>query len=175
MAEPSGNSSKNPPGKNPPAAPTLAEQWNAALAEQGVTPPVVAEDMAAEWASMLNSSAAEGTEAGGERVLNQAEIDALLGFSPVDPDGGGQGGIRSIVDSGVVSHERLPMLEIIFDRMVRLLATSLRNFFSDNVEVSLTGITSCASAIPGLHPLPTLLAVVRAEEWENLGLIDELN
>jgi len=42
----------------------------------------------------------------------------------------------------MVSYERLPMLEIIFDRLVRLMTTSLRNFTSDNVEVSLDRITS---------------------------------
>jgi len=34
------------------------------------------------------------------------------------------------------------MLEIVFDRLVRLMTTSLRNFTSDNVEVSLDRITS---------------------------------
>ena len=37
--------------------------------------------------------------------------------------------------------ERLPMLEIVFDRLVRLMTTWLRNFTSDNVEVSLDRIT----------------------------------
>ena len=34
------------------------------------------------------------------------------------------------------------MLEILFDRLVRLMTTSLRNFTSDNVEVSLDGLRS---------------------------------
>ena len=34
------------------------------------------------------------------------------------------------------------MLEIVFDRLVRLATTSLRNFTSDNVEVSLESISS---------------------------------
>ena len=38
----------------------------------------------------------------------------------------------------MVSYERLPMLEIVFDRLVRLMTTSLRNFTSDNVEVCLS-------------------------------------
>jgi flagellar motor switch protein FliM len=64
------------------------------------------------------------------------------------------------------------MLEIVFDRLVRLLTVSLRNFFSDNVEVSLDGITSVrfgdyVSSIP----LPAILSVFKAEEWENNGLL----
>ena len=64
------------------------------------------------------------------------------------------------------------MLEIVFDRLVRLLTTSLRNFFSDNVEVSLSDITSVrfGDYINSI-PLPTILAVFKAEEWDNFGLI----
>ncbi len=45
-------------------------------------------------------------------------------------------GMQRIISSGLVSYERLPMLEIVFDRLVRIMSTSLRNFTSDNVEVS---------------------------------------
>jgi flagellar motor switch protein FliM len=63
------------------------------------------------------------------------------------------------------------MLEIVFDRLVRLLTTSLRNFTSDNVEVSLDRITSVRFGdYLNSIPLPAVLAVFRAEEWENFGL-----
>jgi flagellar motor switch protein FliM len=109
---------------------------------------------------------------GSDRLLNQEEVDGLLGFSIDEAMLGGAGGIRAIVDSSIVSYERLPMLEIVFDRLVRLLTVSLRNFFSDNVEVSLDGITSVrfgdyVSSIP----LPAILSVFKAEEWENNGLL----
>ena len=77
-----------------------------------------------------------------ERVLNQDEIDSLLGFDLGDDDGSERSGIRAIINSALVSYERLPMLEIVFDRLVRLMTTSLRNFTSDNVEVSLDNISS---------------------------------
>src|ERR1700749_3557497 len=72
-----------------------------------------------------------------ERILNQDEIDSLLGFDLSDEDASDRTGIRAIINSALVSYERLPMLEIVFDRLVRLMTTSLRNFTSDNVEVSL--------------------------------------
>ena len=50
--------------------------------------------------------------------------------------------MQALVKSALVSYERLPMLEIVFDRLVRLATTSLRNFTSDNVEVSLESISS---------------------------------
>ena len=46
-------------------------------------------------------------------------------------------GIHAIINSSLVSYERLPMLDVIFDRLVRVMSTSLRNFTSDNIEVSI--------------------------------------
>ena len=80
-------------------------------------------------------------------------------------------GIRAIINSALVSYERLPMLEIVFDRLVRLMTTSLRNFTSDNVEVRLDNITSIRFGdYLNSIPLPAILAVFRAEEWDNFGL-----
>ena len=79
---------------------------------------------------------------GSERILNQDEIDSLLGFDLSDDEAAERTGIRAIINSALVSYERLPMLEIVFDRLVRLMTTSLRNFTSDNVEVSLDNISS---------------------------------
>jgi len=71
----------------------------------------------------------------------------------------------------MVSYERLPMLEIVFDRLVRLMTTSLRNFTSDNVEVSLDRITSVRFGdYLNSIPLPAILGVFKAEEWDNFGL-----
>lgn len=151
---------------------SLADEWGAALAEQGVTGN--ASDMAAEWATMIDESADDDSPdmASADRILNQDEIDQLLGFSLHELSATGAGGIRAIVDSGVVSYERLPMLEIIFDRMVRLLSTSLRNFFQDNVEVTLDNITSVRFGdYLNSIPLPVQLAVFRAEGWDNSGLV----
>jgi flagellar motor switch protein FliM len=56
---------------------------------------------------------------GAERILNQDEIDSLLGFDLSDDEGAERTGIRAIINSALVSYERLPMLEIVFDRLVR--------------------------------------------------------
>ncbi|MDB5531631.1 MAG: fliM, partial [Devosia sp.] len=60
-------------------------------------------------------------ESTNERILNQEEIDSLLGFDLSGDDGGERTGIRAIINSALVSYERLPMLEIVFDRLVRLM------------------------------------------------------
>jgi flagellar motor switch protein FliM len=64
------------------------------------------------------------------------------------------------------------MLEVVFDRLVRMMSTSLRNFTSDNVEVSIDNITSIRFGdYLNSIPLPAMLAVLKAEEWDNYGLI----
>src|ERR1051325_213823 len=106
-----------------------------------------------------------------ERVLNQEEIDSLLGFDVNSEQVQDKSGVRAIINSALVSYERLPMLEIVFDRLVRLMTTSLRNFTSDNVEVSLDSITSIRFGdYLNSIPLPAILAVFHAEELDNYGL-----
>jgi flagellar motor switch protein FliM len=110
--------------------------------------------------------------AGSERILNQDEIDSLLGFDLSDEEVAERTGIRAIINSALVSYERLPMLEIVFDRLVRLMTTSLRNFTSDNVEVSLDNISSIRFGdYLNSIPLPAILSVFRAEELNNYGLL----
>src|SRR6202022_4823594 len=80
--------------------------------------------------------------------------------------------MQKIISSGLVSYERLPMLEILVDRLVRIMSTSLRNFTSDNVEVSIDNILSLRFGdYLNSIPLPAMLAVFKAEEWDNYGLI----
>ncbi len=156
------------------------------------------EAMAAEWAAMAGADLdeEEGAQAAGDpdssvsseneeegedldefgarvpgRVLDQEEIDSLLGFDSGGEEGEVQG-IQALINSGLVTYERLPMLDIIFDRMVRMMSTSLRNFTSDNIEVSLDNITSVRFGdYLNSIPLPAMLAVFRAEEWDNYGLM----
>ncbi len=125
---------------------------------------------AAEWAMAAEEEAAGG-EGAVERILNQDEIDSLLGFGMADEDGGKRTGVRAIINSTLVSYERLPMLEIVFDRLVRMMTTSLRNFTSDNVEVSLDQISSIRFGdYLNSIPLPAIIAVFRAEQLDNFGL-----
>ncbi len=139
------------------------------------------DDLAAEWESMVGDE--EGGDGDAEdvddsaarestRVLNQEEIDSLLGFDEEHEAAGEQSGIEAILSSALVSYERLPMLEVVFDRLVRLMSTSLRNFTSDNVEVSLDNIASIRFGdYLNSIPLPAMLSVFKAEEWDNHGLI----
>ena len=103
-----------------------------------------------------------------KNILNQEELDSLMNKDEENVSAG----VKAILNSSMISYERLPMLDVVFDRLIRMMATSMRNFTQDNVEVSLESIESMrfGEYIEGLTQ-PTLLAVFRAEEWDNYGLI----
>ena len=88
-------------------------------------------ELLAEWESMADEeggdeAAAEGGEAVVERVLDQNEIDSLLGVDEEGEDA--VTGIRALLDQNVVNYEKLPMLEVVYDKYERFLSTSLRHF-----------------------------------------------
>ena len=156
----------------------VAAEW-AAMAEGGGEGASDEDAVAAEWAAMAESDGdgdGESDDSGGvssqpTRVLNQNEIDSLLGFDD-QVDSAGKTGMDALFNSTMVSYERLPMLEVVFDRVVRLLTTSLRNFTSDNVEVTIDGMVSVRFGdYLNSIPLPAMLAVFKAEEWDDYGLI----
>ncbi|MDH3579250.1 MAG: flagellar motor switch protein FliM [Hyphomicrobiales bacterium] len=158
----------------------VAAEWGAELESEdggdGEDRAEMDEDVAAQWAAMIDDGStgeiAETGGGGGERVLNQDEIDSLLGFDLDAQALTDTSGLRAIINSAMVSYERLPMLEIVFDRLVRLLTTSLRNFTSDNVEVSLDNISTMRfGEYLSSIPLPAMIAVFKATEWDNNALL----
>jgi flagellar motor switch protein FliM len=99
--------------------------------------------LASSWAAALQQDdlGAADKEAGARpaardsRTLSQDEIDNLLGVSAVALKKE-KSGIMSVVHSKEITYERLPMLEVVFDRLERMLTTSVRNFTSENVDIS---------------------------------------
>ena len=136
-----------------------------AEAQQRPAPADGSEAAAVEW------SAGDGPTPGraaGERLLEPGEIDGLL-------RGGREGaltGVAALINNTTVTYERLPMLEVVFDRLVRIMTTSLRNFTSENVELSLEAITSMrfGDYVDSVS-LPAIIAVFKAVEWDNYGLL----
>lgn len=120
------------------------------------------------------NAAAEAAPADGEnaRVLNQDEIDVLLGFENKEGGPDRSSGIYAILDRSMMAYEKLPMLEVVFDRLVRMLSASMRNFTSDNVDVSIDSMISMRfDEYLNSIAQPALLVVCRAVEWENFGII----
>lgn len=131
------------------------------------------EDLGSAWEQALTES--NDSESLGDlavdKILSQNEIDSLLGIAQ-DSLGQIQSGIQQILNSELVRYERLPMLEVVFDRFVRLLTTSLRNFTSEGVEITLESMTSVRFGdYLNSVPLPAMINIFKVKEWDDLGLI----
>jgi len=152
----------------------MMEQWESMADEdssEGSADDVSAEDGGAEEAEVAAEDEDGDGDDGSARILNQDEIDSLLGFDD-DIGGGETSGVMALINSAMVNYERLPMLDIVFDRLVRLMSTSLRNLTSDNVDVSLDQVSTVRFGdYMNSIPLPAMLSVFKAEEWDNNGLM----
>lgn len=92
--------------------------------------------------------------------------------APAEAEALANSGLKAVIESNVVSHERLPMLEVVCDRMVRTFATSMRNLTSDSIEVSLEAITSTRFGEFMAHvELPVMIGVFNVPEWNNYGIM----
>ena len=144
----------------------MMEQWESMADDDG------GDGEGADSVDDIMSDGEEGDDdEASTRILNQDEIDSLLGFD--DEIGGNEtSGVMALINSAMVNYERLPMLDIVFDRLVRLMSTSLRNLTSDNVEVSLDQVSTVRFGdYMNSIPLPAMLSVFKAEEWDNNGLM----
>jgi len=106
------------------------------------------------------------------RTLDQNEIDSLIGdFFDTPKKEEELKGTAILYASKKVYYERLPMLEVVIDRLIRMMSTTLRNFTSTNVDVSLLKLYSIRFGdYLNQIPLPAMIGVFKAIEWENHGL-----
>jgi flagellar motor switch protein FliM len=109
-----------------------------------------------EWQSILDTSIKTGKKQDYE----------------TEPVPNGAKGIKAVLDKALQSYDKLPMLEIVFDRLVRLLTTSLRNLTSETVDVDIISFNSLRfNNYIKMIPQTALITVFKAVEWENLGLL----
>lgn len=107
----------------------------------------------------FTARATSGVENGQAR-----EPETLMEANPV--------GLATVLNSGMVYYERLPMLEVVFDRLVRLMSASMRSLTGDNVEINLESITSVRFGdYVNSIPQPSMINVFVAEEWDNHGIV----
>lgn len=102
--------------------------------------------------------------------FDQSDIDAL--FGDVGTPQPAKSGLRALVDSTVVNQERLPMLEVVCDRVVRSFATNMRHLTTDAIDVSLEGVSSGRfGELMNRVALPAMFGVFRIDEWDNYGVL----
>ena len=71
-----------------------------------------------------------------------------------------------------ITHERLPMLDIVFDKLARMLTESFLHLMSTDVRVSLDDVVYTRFGdFMSPENLPSIIAVVRSESWDNSFII----
>lgn len=109
------------------------------------------------------------TDAGG--TVDQSAIDAMFGFADADKRQA-RTGLRALLEADMGNRERLPMLEVVCERMVRTFATSMRNLTSDALDVHLAGVaTSRFGDVMNRLRLPAMIGVFHVREWDDYGAI----
>jgi flagellar motor switch protein FliM len=104
-------------------------------------------------------------------VLDRAEINEILNDTNQSPANGPLG-MEKLIHGGLVSYERLPMLEVVCERLVRILATNLRSLTQDTVDVTLKAVKSrrfgeCLEEAQK----PAMFSIFEVKEWENSGIV----
>ncbi|MCQ2915073.1 MAG: flagellar motor switch protein FliM [Alphaproteobacteria bacterium] len=121
------------------------------------------------------ATAIDDSDIGGDpkAALNADEINALM-KDPNDASGDDKdhNGSWALFSAETVSGEHLPMLEVVFDRLVRLSSTTLRNFTQSNIEITLQPMESKRfKEYMDRIPSGSIVNIFKAEEWDNYGLL----
>lgn len=81
-------------------------------------------------------------------------------------------GVKAVLDQALQSYEKLPMLEIVFEKFSQHLASAFQHLTSEAVEVKIVKFDSLRfGEYFKTLSAPTPIVVFKAIEWENLGLI----
>ena len=102
--------------------------------------------------------------------VEQSDVNDIFGDASAEEEE--VSGIKMLMDKSSESQTKLPMLEVIYDRLVRFLSISYRTYTSFTVDVESNGIVSTrfGDYIESL-PIPSMIAVVKSIEWDNFLLI----
>lgn len=151
-------SDENQIDEEPKSEEELLSEWQNMAAEEDEGG---ADEGEADGGDAVEAAGDDGGAVMPERILDQNEIDSLLGLDTSGDEA--SVGIRALLDTSVVNYERLPMLDVIFDKFERFLSTSLRHFTADNVDISIDSITSVRFGdFLNSVPLPAGIVVVNA-------------
>jgi flagellar motor switch protein FliM len=87
-------------------------------------------------------------------------------------DGNQSRGVMAMIDRALQSYQRLPMLEVVYDRLTRILTTTLRQFTGENIDVEIEQIQSLrfGEYLTSIDN-PAIIIVFKSVEWDKLGLI----
>ena len=125
----------------------------------------LAADMPADMADDMAGWGAAGV------AMGQGDIDDLFGGpEPAPEPEAPRRGLEALV-GGAVRYEKLPMLDIVVDRLARLMTSSARKFTADNADVVIDRTRPVrVGAFLDTITLPALIGIIRIEEWDGYCL-----
>lgn len=105
-----------------------------------------------------------------EPLLAQADVDELVGYADEgrpEPDG-----LRAMLEASAVAREPMPMLDTVFERLVRSGSAAMRTMFLTDAELVLDRVDTMrfGDFVDDLA-LPAQLLAFHAAEWGGGGLI----
>lgn len=109
-----------------------------------------------------------------KNMLDQGDIDRLMSDAEQRAETA-DSVMQKIANSTIVNYERLPMLDVVFDRFVRMLAERLRHLMSANLEIGIEEISAVRFGdFVEEVPLPCVVTIFNAKQWEDkcLGVMD---
>lgn len=108
-----------------------------------------------------------------ENTMDQNQVDDIFGAASAGSQESAQKtGVECLIDKALSTHLRLPMLEIVYDRFVRIISNSLRNYTSFTVDVDIHKMHNMRfSEYMDKVPIPSMIGVIKAIEWDNFGLV----
>ncbi len=119
-----------------------------------------------EMLAAMNSAADE---------MEQGDIDALLGDDDEEVEKTFSSLEQEIIYKSMMNYEKLPMLEVISERMVMAMTTSLKAHTSATADISIKSLEYVAySDAVGMIAIPSLLSIVHCDPWDGnmLAVID---
>ena len=112
----------------------------------------------------------ETGDSGGDAQLSKDEIADLLNVHFNSKDG--LKAYLAKLQQEAQEGSRMPMLDIVLDRYVRTLNTTMRNFTSENVDISIDNIYSVRFGdFISQVPVPVMIGLVRSVKWRNFALV----
>jgi flagellar motor switch protein FliM len=125
-----------------------------------VDDPTATDSLDADWGSL-------------GRAMAQSDIDSLFGDTdkPAADPALSRQGYEVLVGSQLLGLTRLPVLNIIVDRLMQLMTVSMRSFTGDTADVSIDRIKALRlKDFLDAVTLPAMIAVIRIEQWDGYCL-----
>ena len=167
----SGSDPAEDPATTRDKAPDMAADMAPDMAADAMD--TISMDTVSTDAVSMDTGAIEGDWDTAGRALAQSDIDSLFGDAgkpapdPVDK----RRGYEALLGGELLGLDRLPVLNIILDRLTQLLTASMRSFTGDTADVSIDRIkpVRLSDFLDGIT-LPAMIAVIRIEQWDGYCL-----